>query len=297
MEGRNIETESTPKPFEEQFANKQQIESLGGTVEVVDITPERQKTEIPIVFAPGWGETPETFKDSIRVMVDLQHRVLSLEHARNGEDIDTNEIERKYPADELRKAFALLDVLTKRGIERIDVIAHSEGAINTVIAAALQPEKFRNIVLVGPGGLIGEDKFPKLFGRYSVGVIRDIVSTISDPEIGRSVFRDNVERARYILKNIPLSISEGVGISNSDIHETLRELHDLGIGIVVIHGIDDPVFPMDRIQEVVNTDQLDGFYSVKGGHSEIWTHPEKYVALAEQALEDLAKNQEQEKIK
>lgn len=45
MEGRNIEAESKPKSFEEQFANRQQIESLGRKIEVVDITPENQKTD------------------------------------------------------------------------------------------------------------------------------------------------------------------------------------------------------------------------------------------------------------
>lgn len=292
MEGKNIELETERKSFEEQFADRQQIESFGGKVEVVDIMPEKQKTEVPVVFAPGWSETIETFKDSIKIMADLQHRVLSLEHARYGESIDIRETEKKYPAEELRKAFALLDVLAEKNIGKIDVVAHSEGAINTVIAASFQPDKFRNIVLVGPGGLIGEDKFPRLASRFSINIIRGIIRSIKEPGIRESVLRDNKERIKYILKNIPRALNEAVAISKSDIHEALRELHDIGIGTIVIHGVDDPVFPMDKVQEIVDADQLDGFYSVKGDHNDIWTHPEKYVALAEHALEALAKKQE-----
>ena len=142
--------------FEKQFENRQKIESLGGMIEIVDVTPEKLAKETPVLFAPGWGETQETFKDSLKEMFELGRRVLSLSHAREGgdkEDIKENVVEATekfadYPADELRKAITLLAVLAEKGIEKIDVVAHSEGAINAVIAAALHPEKIRNMVLV-----------------------------------------------------------------------------------------------------------------------------------------------------
>ena len=67
----------------------------------------------------------------------------------------------------------------------------------------------------------------------------------------------------------------------------LRDLHQKGIGISVIHGVDDPVFPMDKMQEIVKADQIDGFYSVKGDHNEIYVHPEKYIPLVDEALQSL----------
>ncbi len=293
MEGSSLEGESrSVKSFEEQFHNRQEIESLGGKVEVVDVTPESLKTEVPVIFAPGWGETPETFKDSIQAMTDLNRRVLSLEHARGGGNIDLGELKNEYSADELRKAFALLDVLAEKDINKADVIAHSEGAINTVIAAAFQPERFRSIVFVGPAGLIGEDKFPQLAGRFSLKLIQNALTALLEPAKIGQMAQAGLETTKYILKNPTASLKEAVAISNSDIHETLKELHEKGIGTAIIHGVDDPVFPMDKMQEVVNREQVDGFYSVKGGHDEIWAHPEKYVALAEQALEALAKKYE-----
>ncbi len=278
------------KSFEEQFENRQKIESLGGVIEVVDVMPERPKTEVPVIFAPGWGETPETFKDSVKTMAELERRVLSLEHSRGGETEELPQTE--YPADELRKALALIKVLEEKGIDRADIIAHSEGAINSVIAAAFHPEKIRSMVLVGPGGLIGPDKFPKLVGRFSLNVIRSAVRAWQEPDSREAIVRDGNETGKYILKNIPRAWKEAVAISESDIHEALKELHEQGIGVAIIHGVDDPVFPMDKIQEVVKKDQIDGFYSVKGDHNEIWIHPEKYVALADQALDALEKKRQ-----
>ncbi len=72
----------------------------------------------------------------------------------------------KYPKEEVRKALNILGVLEEKDVEKTDVIAHSEGAVNTLIAASLYPEKFRNIVLFGPAGLIGEDTFTRLFQGF-----------------------------------------------------------------------------------------------------------------------------------
>lgn len=279
------------RSFEEKFANRQKIELLGGAIEVVDVMPERLKTEVPVVFAPGWGETPETFKDSIKIMAELERRVLSLEHSRGGKTEELPQTE--YSADELRKALALIEILEAKGIDRADVIAHSEGAINSVIAAALHPEKFRNMVLVGPGGLIGPDKFPKLAGRFSLKLINNTINAIVEPERMTALLRGGRESLKYVVKNPAKSLKEAVAISESEIHETLKDLREQGIGVAVIHGVDDPVFPMDRMQDIVERDQIDGFYSVKGAHDEIWVHPEKYVALADQALDALERKHDQ----
>ncbi|MDO8516097.1 MAG: hypothetical protein Q7S28_02500, partial [bacterium] len=144
--------------FEEQFANKEEFEFLGGKVEFVDIKPEHPKNEVPVLFAPGWGSTPEAMKDAIRVMVERGRRVLCLSHATSGGDMGEMdpEIREKYPEAELRKALALNQLLTEKGIEKADVIAHSEGGINTAIAASVDSENFRNIIFMNVGGLIGK---------------------------------------------------------------------------------------------------------------------------------------------
>jgi hypothetical protein len=42
---------------------------------------------------------------------------------------------------------------------------------------------------------------------------------------------------------------------------------------------------MDRMQENVKADFIDGFLSVRGGHMQIQVHPELYMSAAEKMLE------------
>ena len=74
----------------------------------------------------------------------------------------------------------------------------------------------------------------------------------------------------------------------------LRTLHKQGVKIAIIHGVDDSALPMEKMQSVAKQDQLDGFYSVKGDHFEIYAQPEKYTALADEALTALEAKLEKE---
>lgn len=122
MEKFNLGKEQNFVSFEEQFNQKEKIESLGGVIEVVDIKPEQPKTEVPVLFAPGWGETHKTFKDSLEEMSELGRRVLSLSHARDGGDkeevqdniLNITERFADYPADELRKALTLFSCFRRK---------------------------------------------------------------------------------------------------------------------------------------------------------------------------------------
>jgi pimeloyl-ACP methyl ester carboxylesterase len=298
----------TQTSFAAQFANVEKHKVAGGTAEVVDIRPEYPKTEIPVVFAPAWGCSTEVYKPALEALSTSQRRVISLDHPRIGgrsEEVVPDEIADQYPTATLRKSLNILGILEKKGIEKTDVIAHSEGAINTVLAATLHPEKFRNIVLVAPAGLIGEDKFTRLLqGFAGQGKRAESLSEMplteeerqkgySAPEIPISETEKHVtsiaatEALKYLLKNPVRGINEARGIATSQIHDMLRYLHERGIGIVVMSGVDDPVFPMERMQEIVKTDMLDGFVSLRGGHGEIGNHPDRYMTAAEKMITSL----------
>ena len=142
--------------FEKRFAEPESLELPGGTGEVIDISPEKAKDETPIFLAPGWGCDLDVYKGTLKTLFEQERRVVSLNHPRHGGDLkahSTEEMLEKYPTEELRKALNILSVMEQKGIPQADVIAHSEGAINTTIAATLHPEKFRNIVFFGPAGL------------------------------------------------------------------------------------------------------------------------------------------------
>ncbi len=279
--------------FKRQFAKTDEIEVLGEKIGVVDIIPEKPKSDVPVLIAPGWGENQDVFMDSLKTLFSRNKRALSLTHSRRGgnAEAEDGELKDKYPADKLRKAMALLKAIEEKNIEKVDVIAHSEGGINTAIAASIKPEKFRNIVFVNSAGMIGKDNFPKLAGRFSMSLIKDAAKFLlgGDKKTNDRLMRAGKETAKYIGQNPLRAVNEAINITKSEIQNMLKDLKGKGIGIGVINGVDDPVFPMDKMQKILKPNQLDGFISVKGGHNEIYANPERYTVLADEMLDSLEK--------
>ena len=83
-------------------------------------------------------------------------------------------------------------------------------------------------------------------------------------------------------------LREAVAISGSQLEGLLGELHASGMRVAIVSGVDDPVFPMNRLQQHVKRHMIDGFLSVKGGHDEIHLQP-KYARAIENLLTNLNK--------
>lgn len=281
-----FERESTSiASFEDQFNRQETLNFLGGLLKVVDAIPEKRKTEPPVFICPGWGEDQETFKDSLRTLFDAGRHVISLRHVERQVPLEFREREQEYSIAELRKARAIEAVLDSKQIGRVDIVAHSEGAINAAIFSILHPEKVRNLVLVNPASLIGKDSFSRLAGRYLVNIIRGIHEALADPEGREALERSGIATWRYVTSNIVGAAESASAIAGSQIQDILKKLHEAGIGIAVVHGVDDPVFSMQRMQSILRSEYIDGFYSVKGGHNDIYVHPNKYMMLVDQALD------------
>lgn len=286
--------------FESKFRELEELRVGGGVVEVIDLAPDKPKTEVPVLLAPAWSCNTEVYKPSLKILAGQQRRVISLNHPTKGESasLALEEAVRKFPNQELRKALNILGVLEQKQIEKVDVIAHSEAAINTVIAAMIHPEKFRNIVFFGPAGLIGKDTFTRLLKGFIGQAKRpetlqalpvtdqspgwpEIPLTETEKEIAQTALKEGL---KYVLENPVQAAKEVVDISKSQIHEMIRFLHEKGIGIAIINAVDDPVFPMDKMQKIVDADMIDGFLSVRGGHGELGNHPELYITAAEKMI-------------
>jgi len=262
--------------------------------ELVDINPENKKTEVPVLVAPGWGNTPKALQEVFKTISEKERRVLSLGHPR---EISIEAPDKKeYPLEELQKAQNLLSVIDKQEIEKTDAIGYSEGGLNVLIAASLAPEKFRNIVLIAPAGMIGRDSFLNLAGRFAKEVARENSQAIFDSQKRRRLTAMSTELLKYVGRSVGLATKEVAAISKADIYQLLEELKKEGIGISIICGVDDEVFPMDKIQKQMAENIaagkpasafLDGFYSVAGHHGEIILNPEKYAGAAEAAISAL----------
>jgi pimeloyl-ACP methyl ester carboxylesterase len=272
--------------FDEQFSKKETIQTSAGLTEVVDVKPIHDKDSVPVLLAPGWSETYQTNKQGLRTVHDQDRRGLTLSHPRTGANIKGEEPD--YPMAEIRKMQATIGVLSTKGIDKADVIAHSEGAINTIIAASLYPERFRNLVLVNPAGLIGEDRLDKLSGRFMSFLAKESAQIVKSPHERGPLLNLAVQSAKYIAANPKRTIEEAAAITDTEILELIDNLHKDGIGISVVAGVDDPLFPINKITEVLssNREAIDGFYSVKGGHNKIISD-QRYMEAALNALDGL----------
>ena len=68
-----------PESFESQYDHKEEFVINGAKVESVDIKPEHQKDEVPVLVAPGYGATIESFKPGLEVLANRGRRSISLD--------------------------------------------------------------------------------------------------------------------------------------------------------------------------------------------------------------------------
>lgn len=261
-------------------------------VEVFDMVPslEALARELPVMVVPGFTEGPETLEENMRGLASAGLRTLTYD-APSGIDLEQLDPKKVTPGQfaeyEVKKAGTLLKVMEKKDIERTDAVAHSEGCIHLVVAALEQPERFRNIVLVNPGGMVGADNLIALVRRaYEHWVAERRLAEKGQYAAG-SIERAQGERNRNFLESLKQGLPSARAVACSEIHEILRTLKQLGIGISIIHSVDDVLFPMDRVQETTSGDEVDGFYSVRGGHNDFFLKPEDWTLLVHEALSAL----------
>ena len=251
----------------------------------VHLSPEQKKTEIPTFVLGGFSATPDALKDALIRTAEAGREVFS-PHAPHGVKTE----ERSGMAMAMtRKLQVLFGSMDAKGINKTNVIAHSSAAVYAAAAAAANPERFENIVLVEPAGLIGQDSLLKLLGR----TIQDMKGTGEAAKGLKPVAyqSDLSVGAKSILSNLYRSYRELEAIAGSDITDSLKKAHDAGVGISIIHAVDDEVFPMQRVIEMTKAHMLDGFYSVRGPHGSIYLF-QPFGEAAEAALTALEKKRE-----
>lgn len=288
-------------------------------VETAEIIPENPKSEVPIMIAPGWSDTVDVHEKGMKILADAQRRVVTLSHPRHGGTIAEtfNEEAEKYPDEEMRKAQNLLGLLEQKNIEKVDVVAHSEGAINTCIAALLHPEKFRSIVLYAPAGLIGHDNLLRLmWGTFIQAKRKDLETMDVFPMTEDEEKQDAVigrENMNYIVENPLRAFKETLAISQVQIQEILRYLRTKGVHVVVMAAVEDTFFKMGDVEETKNEDGevikrefvgekgmqknvdtsfVEGFLAIRGGHMQFKANPEIMMPAVESIFSSLEKKDE-----
>jgi pimeloyl-ACP methyl ester carboxylesterase len=238
-----------------------------------DVAANGPTLELPVVVAPGWGETPRVFAKAIAILAASGRRTICVKHPRWGGGYER--WAGAQPA-EVRKAKNILATMDACGVQKADAIAHSEGAINILLAAHEAPDRFRTIILVGPAGLLKKDRLLPLMLRLLWKVLLSIVTAIRRPEQRRAILVGLKEGNLYLLANPVRGVREGMAIATARMGSLIRPLRKWhGVKIIVVSGVDDPLFAMQRLQQL--DCKLDGFVSVRGVHDELYFQPERYV--------------------
>lgn len=278
------------KSLEDQFAHPERIRIGEEDIDVYDISPEQRKTATATILAPGFSATPMAHEQNILELAKSGRRVISVDspHGLSTHTVE-HDLSNNFPEVELAKLSAVIQALNKRDIEQADVVAHSEGAIYMALAVLLYPHRFRNIVFINPGGMIGKDNVFRLGKGMVTELLRQAKneSKRTDSDRYAQKLQNPLIPIKVLVSNLKRTWASVQAITDSDIVEIMKELKEQGIGISVIHGVDDSVFPMERVQNEIGADALTGFYSVRGGHNEIFIRPGQYTDAIDAALDAL----------
>lgn len=314
---------------------------LGGiSTDTLDVSPDALADKTPVLIAPAWAIPLDAYKDGARVLVENGRRALSMTHpAERDHDLLTNaqrERVREFPAESIRKASELIAFIRAKGADAehpVDVVGHSEGAMNTVIAALLEPDLFRNIILYAPPGFAGPDSRMRLARGYISQVIEpmpiigarnlkslearaplsaddkaDIEQLARDGKIGPNLVPisypaiPEVERSdddKKAMGSYGLSyirkMPAALKMSQTELLQHTQTLRRHGIGVGIISGVDDLVFPVADMARHLSGGKVDAFLAVRGKHGQLADSPEHAMFAAADILRKLATKSKDER--
>ncbi|MFA6428828.1 MAG: alpha/beta hydrolase [Candidatus Buchananbacteria bacterium] len=223
---------------------------------------------LPIVIVPGWAGTAKNY----------QTLISSLQKQTNQKIYFVD-----YHQADLINIDILYDFLIKHQLAKVNLIAHSAGAINALTLARYEPQLFNKIVLVDPAGLIKDNNFSHLIGHglmYLLNSSKDILAG-RNRIAGLTVIRDLIQ---YTFDNPIKSLAETKNISDHQISGFIQPLLQAGIKLYLIHGERDSLFPVTEITAIAKRNHLTNFYTVPAEHNDIFIAPEPYVKIIAKIL-------------
>jgi pimeloyl-ACP methyl ester carboxylesterase len=256
--------------------------------DIIEINPEKVKDETPVLFSPGWG-IKDISKSIMELIAKEDRRVISTFFSREEKLMESGSKE-DIPVAELQKAMALIEVIKDKGIDKVDAIGHSEGGLNLVIAACLYPEKFRNIVLIAPAGMMGKDSPLDLAIRFLKDESIEEIKNKKGINMN-SLYSYIKDVIIHTSKNLPLVVKEVKAMTSIDIFEMTKYLKEKGVGVGLVCGANDKVFPIEEVMKNMGEKNVDYFISTKSNHGSLVFNKE-YVSLAENLLVNMAKKKE-----
>jgi len=335
--------------FERQFSKRATIDVGDGIARAVDIIPEHPKEgAAPIWFNSPIGFSVTGFKPVIKVLSQTGRRVISVDHPQrtDNEVIELSDEQQallkdlpSMPPIQVQKALDDIKVMEHMRASGATIIGHSAGTASGAIAALFRPDLFPEIVMFAPAGMVANDTA----GRLVKGMRDDFLKAkptldkipVSDEirayaeTVGgyippyeaipksEAVQKDGArvwwEALKYALPNLKSAADEVFGLAAMQMGPLLMKLRERGVGVVIMSGVDDTVYPHTDIMDTLASldtsieargPELDpvkreqriqnfvkkianGVVFVRGGHGQIGENPELYATYAEHMASSL----------
>lgn len=267
-----------------QFNAPERLKAGGPHDEIYDVGP--RDAEIPVFYAQGFVSNPKTHRENILALAKCNRRVLAIS-TYHGIDAKPDGI---HPEILLRKAMAIIEALEQKQIKKTDAVGYSEGTLNVLLSAYLHPERFRNLVLVEPVGVIGKDTFFKQWMRHLADGLAGLAPVEKLKEYPRTSQvnireSDKLKLKHYFkLQSWKHVINTAKALANTDATKFLADVRQKGVKVSIIHSADSRLVPSKRIQDTLPKDSVDGFYELPGPHGAYNLYPEAYTQAIEHAL-------------
>ncbi len=167
---------------------------------------------------------------------------------------------------------ALFEGYVHAEVSKVDVIAHSKGAIDVIMVAKDHPEYFRNIVLVAPGGIHPGLGFFSTLRNLIKGEKRDHHDKeqlfLEGTDLTRKLIDRNNVIGRAYKKYLPGLIFENITSARQSIDQYFNDLRAKGVRIAIVAMRGDAWFPLDYLKHEEMKGKVE-FVPIDGFHGQM----------------------------
>lgn len=240
-----------------------------------------------MLLCPGWGESIEILKYSMNELKRLNRPLVVLEHPRQFKPVDN-------PLDvhnnQYQKAHNIISVIKHFNLSQIDLISHSEGSMNGLVAASINPEIFRSVTLLNPSGIVRFRSRAHFLMTLCRKVAVDAKRVRKMPQHGE-IFKLHTKMGKkhgvVNTKQLREDLSSATKFS---ILGLISSLVKSNIFISVVAAKDDVLYPANSIKQRLETNQINKYVETEGWHDEMHYNPEKYAQIINEILTEIDGN-------
>lgn len=255
-----MEQQRVPQPdiqtanlsFEEQLTqNRRNIEYPGGSMNILHIKPENPEGE-PILYHYGWGADDDIIGKDLKYFYDQNREVVTISKPITDRPPKVKDSE-EYSGYTLRNALAEVAIAEELGFAKINMLGHSLGTSNTLLAANLMLErgiKIENIILVNPTGF-GRPSKPELARRQLTMMLQEMKRDLPSKE--KKLQADEIVKStlKTLVRHPRSLVGEGFGVSEVNMSELTRRILRQDIPISIVHSADDPYVHVEDLNTEV----------------------------------------------